>query len=124
MMETLLNPRFRVATRIGRRFIATTAVALVCMFSAIPSCRAASPQGQLTVTATVITSVSLVTDISGEQRLVVANAPDPADNVSWFRVTAKNQNTAAAREPLTTTSAAIKPSGKGTRKQHPRQQGF
>jgi hypothetical protein len=42
----------------------------------------ASSEGRLTVTATVVTSVSLVTDADGTQRILIANAPDPADNVS------------------------------------------
>jgi hypothetical protein len=38
--------------------------------------------GALTVTATVVTSVALVIGPDGEQRIILANAPDPADNVS------------------------------------------
>lgn len=39
-------------------------------------------EGRLTVTATVVSSVGLVVGPDGEQRLVVANAADPRDNVS------------------------------------------
>ena len=38
--------------------------------------------GKLTVTATVMTSVSLVIDTDGAHRILIANAADPADNVS------------------------------------------
>jgi hypothetical protein len=39
-------------------------------------------EGHLTVTATVVSSVGLVVGPDGEQRMVVANAADPRDNVS------------------------------------------
>src|SRR5882672_9330361 len=39
-------------------------------------------QGNLTVTATVVASVGVVIGPDGEQRLIVANAADPSDNVS------------------------------------------
>jgi hypothetical protein len=39
-------------------------------------------QGDLTVTATVVSSVGLVIGPDGQQKLVVANAADPGDNVS------------------------------------------
>jgi hypothetical protein len=38
--------------------------------------------GTLTVTASVVGSVGLVTGRDGEQRIVIANAADAADNVS------------------------------------------
>ncbi|HEU4416309.1 MAG TPA: hypothetical protein VFT65_16090 [Candidatus Angelobacter sp.] len=41
-----------------------------------------SVQGQLTVVATVVSSVGMVVGPDGEQRLIVANAVDPRDNVS------------------------------------------
>jgi len=41
-----------------------------------------STDGNLTVTATVLTSVSLVIAPDGTQRVVIANASDPADNIS------------------------------------------
>jgi hypothetical protein len=43
---------------------------------------AGGDEGRLTVTATVVSSVGLVVGPDGEQRLVVANAVDPRDNVS------------------------------------------
>jgi hypothetical protein len=39
-------------------------------------------EGRLTVTATVVSSVGLVVGTDGEQRIIVANAVDPRDNVS------------------------------------------
>jgi|SRR5947209_17305560 len=42
----------------------------------------ASAQGKLTVTATVVASVGMVTGPDGMQHLFIANAADPADNVS------------------------------------------
>lgn len=39
-------------------------------------------EGRLTVTATVVSSVGLVMGPDGEQRIIVANAVDPRDNVS------------------------------------------
>ena len=49
--------------------------------------QATHAQGQLTVSATVITSVSIVTGPDGQQRLIIANAADPADNVSHLSFT-------------------------------------
>jgi hypothetical protein len=46
---------------------------------------AASAQGELTVTLTVVASVGIVIDAGGQPRLIVANAADPADNVSSLR---------------------------------------
>jgi hypothetical protein len=43
-----------------------------------------SASGTLTVTATVVTSVGVIIDQDGQQRIVIANAPDSADNVSRF----------------------------------------
>ncbi|MGC2697912.1 MAG: hypothetical protein WA738_19165 [Candidatus Angelobacter sp.] len=44
--------------------------------------RAQSSRGDLSVTATVVASVGLEIGPDGKQRLVVANASDPRDNVS------------------------------------------
>jgi hypothetical protein len=44
-----------------------------------------SAQGTLTVTVTVVTSVGVITGPNGEQKVVIANAADPADNVSWLQ---------------------------------------
>ena len=41
-----------------------------------------SAEGRLTVTMTVVSSVGLVVGPDGEQRMIVANAVDPKDNVS------------------------------------------
>jgi len=43
----------------------------------------AQDRGTLTVTATVVTSVAIVTDGNGQPRIVVANPADPNDNVSY-----------------------------------------
>jgi hypothetical protein len=44
--------------------------------------RAEAANGTLAVTASVQTSVALVTESDGSQRIVIANATDPRDNVS------------------------------------------
>ena len=44
--------------------------------------RAGTGQGQLTVILTVVPSVGVIMDDNGQPRTVIANAPDPADNVS------------------------------------------
>jgi hypothetical protein len=44
--------------------------------------RAEAANGTLAVTASVQTSVALVTEPDGSQRIVIANATDPRDNVS------------------------------------------
>lgn len=41
-----------------------------------------SAEGQLTVTLTIVPSVGVVMDPDGQPKLMVANAADPADNVS------------------------------------------
>ena len=46
------------------------------------SARAEAANGTLAVTASVQTSVALVTESDGSQRIVIANATDPRDNVS------------------------------------------
>ena len=45
-----------------------------------------SAQGQLTVTATVVCSASVVWDEKGTPQIMLANCPDPADNVSQLRM--------------------------------------
>jgi hypothetical protein len=49
---------------------------------------AGGAEGSLTVTLTVVSSVGLVVGPYGEQRLVVANAADPRDNVSRLETVA------------------------------------
>lgn len=44
--------------------------------------RPGAAEGELTVTATVVASVGIVIDENGKPRVIVANAPDPADNAS------------------------------------------
>ena len=53
--------------------------------SLMPSARS-SAQGQLTVTATVVCSASVVWDEKGTPHIVLANCPDPADNVSQLKM--------------------------------------
>ncbi len=56
-------------------------------------------QGNLTVTVTVVASVGVVIGPDGEQRLIVANAADPADNVSRLqtvRTVALTSNTVSS----------------------------
>lgn len=48
--------------------------------------RPGAAQGELTVTLTIVPSVGVVLDESGQPKLIVANAPDPADNVSTLRM--------------------------------------
>jgi hypothetical protein len=49
---------------------------------------AGGDEGSLTVTLTVVSSVGLVVGPDGEQRLIVANAADPRDNVSRLETVA------------------------------------
>jgi hypothetical protein len=49
----------------------------------------ASAHGTLTVTLTVVSSVGMVVGPDGEQRIVLANAVDPADNVSRLQPAVK-----------------------------------
>jgi hypothetical protein len=49
---------------------------------ASPPGAAGNAQGILVVMATVVTSVGLVIGPDGEQRMILANAADPVDNVS------------------------------------------
>jgi len=52
--------------------------------------------GKLTVTATVVTSVALISDESGQQKIVIANAP-AADNVSYLTPVLSVDNTLPAK---------------------------
>lgn len=47
-----------------------------------PPSPSSGAEGRLTVTATVVASVGVVTGPDGEQHLIIANAADPRDNVS------------------------------------------
>ena len=47
--------------------------------------RPGTAQGELTVTLTIVSSVGVVMDAYGQPRVIVANAVDPADNVSSLR---------------------------------------
>jgi hypothetical protein len=58
-----------------------------------------SAQGQLTVEVTVVASVGLVAGPDGVLRLVVANAPDAADNVSSLRSFGDNSGLKPSPKP-------------------------
>ena len=68
-----------------------------------PAAMIASPgnnaSGSLTVTCIVVTSVGVVTGEDGQQRIVIANAPDPADNVSQFVMLTDQESSAASSDP-------------------------
>ena len=55
-------------------------------------------QGTLTVSATVVASVGVVIGPDGEQRLFIANAADPADNISRLQPMAMVQRTPPAAD--------------------------
>jgi hypothetical protein len=65
--------------------------AVLFLFAGACSAFGQSTEGKLTVTATVLTSVSLVIHADGTQRIVIANASDPADNVSTLTLTNPDQ---------------------------------
>lgn len=70
-------------------------LAILAVFTQVTVVAArAEDRGALTVTATVVTSVAIVMDQSGNPRVVVANPADRNDNVSYVsyasRVTAEN----------------------------------
>jgi len=94
-----------VLTRTGSRkqlaaAISLFLVSLVCNSMAHAQVRSGTSyggtpaQGTMTVTATVVTSVGVITDSNGEQKVVIANASDPADNVSWLQAIPANAPTA------------------------------
>jgi hypothetical protein len=56
-------------------------------------------EGRLTVTATVVSSVGLVVGPDGEQKMVVANAADPRDNVSRLQPVVMVKLTPVAETP-------------------------
>jgi hypothetical protein len=58
-----------------------------------------SASGTLTVTCIVATSVGVVTGEDGQQRIVIANAPDPADNVSQFVMLTDQPRSATSTDP-------------------------
>jgi hypothetical protein len=70
-----------------------------------------SAEGTLTVTATVVSSVGLVVGPDGEQRMVVANAADPRDNVSTLQPIIKVQLTTVASNGETHKPVKKKKSG-------------
>jgi hypothetical protein len=75
----------------GRYIKILLLVALACCSNAaaqqrnLPS-RPGTAQGELTVTLTIVSSVGVVMEEHGQPRVIVANAADPADNVSALRV--------------------------------------
>jgi hypothetical protein len=67
-----------------RMAAAGIALCSLSVYSQQPSAHSTgrSAEGQLTVTAIVVSSVGLVVSADGEQQIVIANAPDARDNVS------------------------------------------
>jgi hypothetical protein len=78
------NPRMNFRKAISRIFPAGILLlyGLQPFAQHTPSPPGGGGEGHLTVTATVVSSVGLVVGPDGEQRMVVANAADPRDNVS------------------------------------------
>jgi len=66
--------------------------------STLPT-RPGSAEGRLTVTLTVVTSVGVVMDSDGQPRLMVANSPDPQDNVSSLKVVQLTDNPRSIQKP-------------------------
>ena len=67
--------------------VITAGIALCCLSAsgqnrAVSQITGRASEGRLRVAATVVTSVGLVIEPDGEQRIVMANAADPKDNVS------------------------------------------
>ena len=96
----------------GFSFRVLAVVALFCGVQAfaqqpIFSSARGGAEGRLTVTATIVSSVGLVAGPDGEQRIIVANAVDPKDNVSRLQrvVTVQMAPVAAARENQKPTKA-------------------
>ncbi len=58
-------------------------------------------QGALTITATVVTSVGVVVDQTGNPRVVVANLADGRDNVSYVLNTSKATGNQKKSYPVT-----------------------
>jgi len=65
--------------------------AILVLLAGACSALAANSEGTLVVTATVVTSVSAIIYADGTQRIVIANASDPADNVSTLTFTTRDQ---------------------------------
>ena len=81
-----------------RRFFLGTILFLVFAGS---SALAQSSEGKLTVSATVVTSVSLVIDPDGAQKIVIANAADPRDSVSTLLFAQYAMNHLSSNNPET-----------------------
>jgi hypothetical protein len=60
-----------------------------------------SAQGQLTVTATVVSSVGIVIGPNGERMLVVANAPAGKDNLTAMSAVPRRNLPGEAKEKKT-----------------------
>lgn len=76
----------------------------------VPMMAGNSASGTLTVTATVVTSVGVITGEDGQQRIVIANASDAADNVSHFVMLTNQDNPAAQSEPEKRQAASLRTS--------------
>ena len=96
----------------NKQIIKSVFIFLVLAFSTLafgqrkntaPAAMLASPgntaSGSLTVTCIVVTSVGVVTGEDGQQRIVIANAQDSADNVSQFVMLADQPISATRTDP-------------------------
>jgi len=78
---------------LNRALVARTIVGLLALLasSAIavaqsnPSLQSGSAHGQLTVTATVVASVGVVTGPDGQPKVIFANGAAPSDSVSFLQ---------------------------------------
>jgi hypothetical protein len=60
--------------------------------------QAKSGRGELTVTATIVASVGLQFGPDGSPTLIVANAPDPKDNISQLLPSTTDQSKKPAKK--------------------------
>jgi hypothetical protein len=81
-MKLLMHRRFRLTIILSALLLLCASNGFAQQSSMVHAGRSGAAEGNLTVTATVVSSVGLVIGPDGEQRLIVANAADPSDNVS------------------------------------------
>lgn len=84
MQSRLIKSALKNRPRIERVWssIFISLLAFVSISAVAQSSRNGSAEGTLTVTATLVASANLVIEPDGKQKIVIANAPDPRDNVS------------------------------------------
>lgn len=68
-----------------------------------------SAQGTLTVTLTVVASVGVIIGPDGEQKLIIANAADPADKIAYLQPLATPAPPAPTRVQLAGAPASLRP---------------